>query len=285
MENTENILKFHYSKYLDDDIGLNFAPYFIGREKCNPLKPPSAHLIENQYTFHYILSGCGYLEQGNKKIRLCADDIFFFPPNKNDCNRDCIYYPDKQDPWEYIWFNLVGEGTENLLKCIKMTPKENFYSVQNPAILRQQLTEMSAISMNTEKRNVSYYLPYIMKFFAEIADEKKLGKGYITDKEKKVKEIVDMIEHNYTDPNFSIRQIADALFYTTAYISRIFKEVTNMTPVEYLTSLRMLKARDLLYSHAYNVSQIAYSVGYNSPFYFSKEFKKYFGFSPSQFKE
>lgn len=280
-----SMLEEHFSKYLEDDLGLGFAPYFIGQEKCNPNKPISTHENPREYTFHFILSGTGYLVNKGKTYKLQANDVFFIPPKSELKHRKICYYPDKNDPWEYIWVNFVGIDTEKLAASAKLTEANNCYSIQNPTMLRREWTEMISIARNTAKRNVSYYLPFIMKLFAEIADERKINNEIITDKEKKVKQIIDIIEQTYTDQELSIKRIADELYYSTSYVSRIFKEVTNMTPIEYVTSLRMLRARDMLRSHSYNISQIAYAVGYNSPFYFSKEFKKYFGYPPSQFSE
>lgn len=278
-------LEKHFSKYLDDDLGLDFMPFFIGQEKCSPDKPVSRHENSKEYTFHFILSGTGYIVNKGQTIKLQANDIFFIPPDTDGKYHEIYYYPDKKDPWEYIWVNFIGIGTEKLIACAKLTTNNNCYSVQNPSALRRELTEMIRIAQNTAKRNASYYLPFAMKLFAEIADERKFNNQIITAKEKKVKQIVDIIERTYTSQDFSIKQIAEELYYSISYISRIFKEVTNMTPIDYVTSLRMLRARDMLRSRNYNISQIAYAVGYNSPFYFSKEFKKYFGFPPSQYKE
>ncbi|MBQ9480690.1 MAG: helix-turn-helix domain-containing protein [Clostridia bacterium] len=283
---TDFILSEHFSKYLEDDLNLGFYPYFIGSEKCRPQKAISRHTNAEEYTFHLILSGAGYLVNNGQAKRLTANDTFFIPPRSTyGSDRDIYYYPDKNDPWEYIWVNFVGEETEKLVRCAKFTLANNYYSVQNAAFLKQQWRDMIGIAKNTAKRNVSFYMPFVMKFFAEIADERKMSNEITTAKEKKVKRITDVIERTYTEQDFSIGKIAESMFYTTSYISRIFKEVTNTSPMEYVTRLRMLRAKDLLRSGTYSISQIAYLIGYNSPFYFSKEFKKYYGFSPSRFSE
>ena len=280
------ILSEHFSKYLEDDLHLGFYPSFIGSEKCRPQKAISRHTNAEEYTFHLILSGTGYIVNDGQTKKLTANDAFFIPPRTTySGDRDIYYYPDKNDPWEYIWVNFVGKETEKLVRCAKFTLSNNYYSVQNAAYLKQQWREMISIAKNTVKRNVSFYMPFAMKFFAEIADERKMSSEITTAKKQKVKKITDVIERTYTDQDFSIGKIAESMFYTTSYISRIFKEVTNTSPMEYVTRLRMLRAKDLLRSGTYSISQIAYLTGYNSPFYFSKEFKKYYGFPPSRFKE
>jgi len=279
-----NILDFHFSKYLIDDLKLSFYPYFIGKEICKPEKDITWHNHPDQYTFHYILNGSGYLLINGEKIKLKADDVFFVAPDSNKKKNSIGYYPDSNDPWEYVWFNLVGEGVENLLSASKLTRENCYYTVQYPNILRQQLIEMITIAEKTTKRNASYFLPFVMKFFAVLTDERNLWRLPQSNKAKKVKIILDYIEKNYANPAFSINEIAAQMFYSNSYVSRIFKESTGMSPIEYTTSLRMMKAMDYLRSGNYNITQVSYLVGYNSPFYFSKEFKKYFGQTPSEFR-
>ena len=142
---------------------------------------------------------------------------------------------------------------------------------------------MINIARNSTKRNVSFFLPFVIKFFAEIAEERKLISRTLTNKEKKVKQIIAFIEKSYLNHDFSISKIAENLYYSVSYISRIFKEITTMSPTEYVLKLRMLHAKELLRLGEYSVSETAYIVGYSSPFYFSKEFKKYYGVPPSKF--
>ena len=277
------ILQNHFSKYLEDDLNLGFAPCFMGHEKCNPKKPVSYNLSETEHSFHFVLSGAGYIVNGNKTHRLTTDDVFYIPP-KNAVNpKKIYYYPDRKDPWEYIWVNFTGKDVFKLLKCTNLTEENNYYSMQTPIFLRQQWTEMINIARNSTKRNVSFFLPFVMKFFAEIAEERKLISRTLTNKEQKVTQIIAFIEKSYLNQDFSISKIAENFYYSVSYISRIFKEITTMSPTEYVLKLRMLHAKDLLRLGEYSVSETAYIVGYSSPFYFSKEFKKYYGVPPSKF--
>ena len=195
--------------------------------------------------------------------------MFYIPPKNVDSSKKIYYYPDKKDPWEYIWVNFVGKDVPKLLKCANLTEENNYYSMQTPIFLRQQWTEMINIARTSTKRNVSFFLPFVIKFFAEIAEERKLINRTLTNKEKTVKQIISFIEKSYLKQDFSISKIAENFFYSISYISRIFKEITHMSPTEYVLKLRMLHAKDLLRLGEYSVSEIAYVVGYSSPFYFS----------------
>ena len=59
----------------------------------------------------------------------------------------------------------------------------------------------------------------------------------------------------------------------------------GITPSEYLRAKRIKYAEYLLHSDEYNISEIAYKVGFNNPRYFSKYFQEAYGVTPSQYKK
>ena len=66
--------------------------------------------------------------------------------------------------------------------------------------------------------------------------------------------------------------------------SAVFGQQMGMTFTEYLTTLRMSKAKELLSATAMRSSEIAQAVGYNDPHYFSYLFRKHTGMTPSDFR-
>lgn len=87
------------------------------------------------------------------------------------------------------------------------------------------------------------------------------------------------IDLHYTE-QISLDQIADVLRISPFYLSHLFSRESDFSFVEYITQVRMRKAKDLLSGGAKNVSEAAYAVGYNDSNYFSKVFHRYFGVSP-----
>lgn len=63
------------------------------------------------------------------------------------------------------------------------------------------------------------------------------------------------------------------------------KKVTGKTPNEYIRTFRMTKAAELMKDDTLTIAEIAYKVGIDDPYYFSKTFKSYFGISPSQYRK
>ena len=88
------------------------------------------------------------------------------------------------------------------------------------------------------------------------------------------------IKFNYMN-DLTVSDIATHFGYERSYLFRVFKRAYGVGVKEYILKVRMQQAKTLL-EKGYSVGRIAYAVGYNDQSGFSKAFKKYFGFSPSQ---
>ena len=83
----------------------------------------------------------------------------------------------------------------------------------------------------------------------------------------------------------SVKDISDHVFLSTSYACTFFKNETGQTLNQYLTEYRMEKAKQLLSDPRYKITDISSRVGYSDGNYFGKSFKKYTGFSPSEYRE
>lgn len=101
-----------------------------------------------------------------------------------------------------------------------------------------------------------------------------------------MEEAVDYIRNNYDDSNLNVNLLADKLNISAAYFGKLFTEFTGSRTLDYILKVRMEKARDLLLSEAdKDISQIADAVGYNNSTYFTTAFKKFYGVTPSRFRD
>lgn len=105
-----------------------------------------------------------------------------------------------------------------------------------------------------------------------------------------VETVKSQVQKNISNPLFSLEDSIKKLPLNYDYVRKLFKKETGATPHEYLLSCRMQLARELIssgignrYSN-YSVGQIAEVCGFAEPLYFSRVFKKYYGFSPSEAK-
>ncbi|TVQ21753.1 MAG: response regulator [Spirochaetaceae bacterium] len=101
---------------------------------------------------------------------------------------------------------------------------------------------------------------------------------------RKAAEAQEYIRHRSSDPDLSVERVCSAIGVGTSYFSSIFKQHTGKTFVEYLTSLRMERAKELLRASDQLTYEIAAEVGYRDPHYFSNSFKRYCGITPREYR-
>lgn len=95
---------------------------------------------------------------------------------------------------------------------------------------------------------------------------------------------IDYMRAHYMDQEISLKKVCKELCMSVSYFSLIFKEATGTTFVDYLTKLRMEKAKELLRNTHDKTYTIADAVGYKDAHYFSLVFKKYTGMTATAFR-
>lgn len=99
-----------------------------------------------------------------------------------------------------------------------------------------------------------------------------------------LKEAQHYVEKHYSDNEISLNMVASHVGISPSYFSTIFRQETGSTFVEYLTGLRMEKAKELLRCTNKKTAEIAYEVGYKDSHYFSYIFKKTQGLTPKDYR-
>ena len=100
----------------------------------------------------------------------------------------------------------------------------------------------------------------------------------------KIARSVEYIDRHYTDPHLSIADVAGAAFMSEVYLRRLFKVEFGITPQQYIVRQRILHAAGLISSGYHTLKEIAYLSGYTDYKYFSVEFKRLMGVSPSKYE-
>ncbi len=94
----------------------------------------------------------------------------------------------------------------------------------------------------------------------------------------------EYIDSNYMSEDISLNTVSDAVGLTPTYLSALFKKETKQNFTDYVTGLRISRAKELLCCTSKLVSEIAYEVGFRDYRYFSQIFKKQTGMTPRQFQ-
>lgn len=98
-----------------------------------------------------------------------------------------------------------------------------------------------------------------------------------------IEKAIAIVEDNINETEFSVEELASSLNISRSYFYKKMIKITGKKPIEFIKTIRMKRAQQLLTESQMQISEIAYILGYNSPKVFSKHFKDEFNISPSEF--
>lgn len=98
-------------------------------------------------------------------------------------------------------------------------------------------------------------------------------------------EVRQVLEANLVDDEFGISHLCSELAVSRAQLYRKFRSLSDRTIADYFKTLRLFKAKELLTTSKLNVTEVAFSVGFKSLAYFSREFTHQFGINPREYRK
>lgn len=117
-----------------------------------------------------------------------------------------------------------------------------------------------------------------------IGGHKEYDHGIQNDYDKElIKSITNLIEKNISDPDLSVKTLCMETGMSRTALYHKLKILIDLSPAEFIRTVRLKKAQDLLLSNKHNINEVAYLVGFSDSKYFSTCFKRQFGESPSTF--
>ena len=101
--------------------------------------------------------------------------------------------------------------------------------------------------------------------------------------EKLVEKALSCIERNMDNPEYSVQQFSEEMGMDRTVLYKKLQSITGLAPSEFIRSIRLKRAAQLLSQGQLSVSEVADRVGFNTPRYFSNYFREAFGVTPSQY--
>ena len=161
---------------------------------------------------------------------------------------------------------------ESVLKGLQSGVDQYLTKPFSLSILKQSI---SGLLFNREKLRY-YYTNNIYR----IEPESKFG----NQEQSFITKMNDIIKVNVENPKFSVEDLADKLGVSRVQLYRKVKAIIGINISDHINNVKLEKAAELLKSNNMNISEIAYSLGFSSPNYFSTAFKNKFGISPKEYK-
>lgn len=198
------------------------------------------------------------------------------------------------DQMQFGLFTKELSGMMNTMKkknCNQSTVFKYLYDLMNTCFSKDKNITSSSSRSCIEYAGDAIYMSSSFQdlfdnmndIFNDIFDQIKNQCASTTFKEHLMITIDTYIQENYQQP-LNTQNLSEHFNFSPAYLSKLFREYKALSPTEYITALRIDKAKELLLSdNCLKIKEVATLVGYDDSLYFSKVFKKTTGKSPKQF--
>lgn len=244
---------------------------------------------------YYIFSGKLGFTLGEKSVLLCPGDAFLLL-------RDTAYSVRAEEDCDYCYFHfhlpelqtdaLHFEKPSEPFKRNPLPPRETgFYlpaakPIAAPKEAIEHLAVMAlrhaATTQPFDKARLDLTLLRLLLLLAENARDPAFDSG-TTQSRTTYLTIREYIEAHYTEP-LSLSEIAQKTEISPQYASRVFRRYAECSVTAFVQHTRLSKSEELLRYTSLSVSQIAYAVGFSSPYYYCRLFRKHFGITPTDFR-
>ena len=232
----------------------------------------------NDYQLLYISSGKGhFFLNGTERIVTKGNMILYRPGEPQ------VYYYYAEDKTEVYWVHFTGHQVEQIIEHYALPKDENvFFTGTSPDyqwIYKQMIQELQLRRANHEEL-LSMLLRHTLLMINRYIQE---GHQTGSDVLNEIERALHYFNENYNKA-ISVEQYAKEHLISTNWFIHSFKNTVKVTPMQYILSLRISAAKNMLEKTDKNITEIAYAVGYDNALYFSRLFRKNTGMSPSEYR-
>ncbi len=228
---------------------------------------PGKYCYENRKTYElgFRLFGESHSTAQGKTHLVKKNDVVFKPKGKSDV---CL----TQSGVEFcsVWFDIEDSPS---LDFHVFTPKDP-----------TRIMECFRALEKEERKNGASLECYSLLY--RILSLLQDSPCYLTSKSQSIlQEATDLMDENFKDSEFSVDTVLQELGVSASLLRKLFHTRYAKPPIQYLVEKRIDYAKKLLFCSEYSVGEISELCGFDSPFYFSRIFKKYTGFAPLYYRQ
>lgn len=270
----------------------NHIPEIIDNEKplvvtsCGNYRMKTRDVFETirdkgrkDYQLLYIASGKSHFFIDGKEHIVTAGHMVIFHPDEPQHYK---YY--KEDRTSVYWVHFTGSQVEKILEHYNIIRGEKIiYSGTSPDF--QWLFGQIIQELQLCRKQYDEMLTLLLRnIFILIRRSLEINKNFTDTMEKEVSYAIYYFRDNF-NKEINVDEYAQSLNISVSWFIRCFRQITGMTPLQYVINLRISNAQMLLETSDYTISQIAESVGYENALYFSRLFHKQTGISPKEYRK
>lgn len=232
----------------------------------------------SEYQLIYIKRGRGLFEtKETGQVKISTGQVFLLHPGI--WHR---YRPLKKVGWDESWIEFGGDVADRIMGHF-FSPKKAVLSIGYDQELEELILSISELTQEAPAGYQQIIAARTMEILALVRSRSMSFNSTDRDAARKIQQARYHLLH-HSDENIDTEALALQLGLSYSHFRSLFREHTGTAPLQYLLSIRMNKARELLRHSDLTVSEIAYRLGFSSPYYFSRLFKAKNNCTPGKYR-
>lgn len=227
----------------------------------------------------YCVDGHGWYQIGDQRFDVGPNEFFILPQNVEHA-----YGSNGDHPWSIYWIHFGGDSLKefNEMRAVQKHFKP-FYIKNNGDILSMFSRIYKTLELGYSIDNLLFANMCLSHFLTLFVYNSRHYAMAANDKIDCVDSaILHMQEH--INENISLNDLSSQYNYSVSRFSNLFKQKTGYAPIDYFVQMKMQKACQQLDFTSRSVKDIAFSMGFDDPYYFSKRFRTMIGMSPKKYR-
>ena len=282
----------HYLPYSEEDEKLGMLCTTAGTNRVQPgivyptqknehpalFRPVAEGRILPEFQIVYISSGEGIFASGEASYQVRPGSLMLILPGIKHS-----YRPLLETGWQEHWVGFKGAYFSGLVQEGRFSPSQVFFEI---GLQKSILSLYDLIFDEVRTQRPLFQMKAcaaILSLIAEVLTRER-RKDQPNFYQQTVEKAKCLMESNILG-DINLPSIADQLGISTSRLNEIFKTYTSMTPYQYYIHIKIHKAEALLEQGELPVKEVAFKMGFDDQYYFSRLFKNKTGISPSDWKD
>jgi AraC-like DNA-binding protein len=225
------------------------------------------------FLFLYIREGGGRLRSFEGEFTLRPGDLIVLVPGEK-----YRYVPDPETGWTGYWIGFSGTVPEEWIKQKLLDEVITIHPAFNQKEMRFPFEEALSFVQSGNHALQPLIASCVMRIFAYLTENRYERLNRVN--YDIIEQATSIFEKIISQP-MDMEQLTKLLNVNYQYLRDHFKEKTGLSPYQYFLQMKINKAKELLQEGSLSIKEISYKLSFDSPYYFSRLFKKKTGISPS----
>ncbi len=233
-----------------------------------------------QYILIYCIEGSGWFEIEGVRQKVSPEHFFILPKGKAHA-----YGCSTTNPWTIYWLHFDGDKagffSEGLDKPTPVTPQKNS-RIEDRLQLFEEI--FATLKNGYSKNNLDYSISGLFHFLGSLKFLGAYRESIFTNQTEDISADAIHFMRENIHKRLTLKEIADHVGFSPSHFSTLFQNKTGFSPLNYLSQLKIQQACHWLDFSDMKINQIAMTIGFDDPFYFSRVFTKTMGVSPTEYR-